>query len=109
MTIFDVAEKFPPCLCRCIARKKHGYAPMSVRELAEKSGLSKSRVAELSLKRSWKGIPIDTISAFSLACGVDLMRPHDTIRYLRKSKRAHLERATKAQREFFLKLFTLRE
>lgn len=81
---------------------------MSVRELAEKSGLSKSRVAELSIKRSWKGIPIDTVEAFTRACGVNLMRPSETIWYLRKSKRVHLERATKAQREFFLKLFRSR-
>ena len=47
---------------------------MSHREIAEKSGLSKSTVSDLSRRTSWNGIDIDTVVAFSQACGIDLLR-----------------------------------
>lgn len=104
MTLLEIADKFPPCLCRLLARKNHGHAPLSVRELAEKTGLSKSTIAELSLRRTWSGVSIDTVVKFSQACGVDLFRPRDTVAYLRRSKRAHLKNADAQQKKFFLRL-----
>lgn len=108
MTILDIAEKFPPCVCRYLARKNHGHKPMTVRDIAEKSGLGKSTVAKLSLLRTWKGVSIDTVVSFSLACGVDLLNPHKVTEYLRRSKRAHLDNVSPIQRKFFHKLFTQR-
>jgi hypothetical protein len=109
MTIFEKAEAFPPAICRYLARKSNGHRPMSVRDIAIASGLSKSKVADLSLKTTWKGVSIDTVVAFSQACGVDLMRPHLVTEYLRKTKRIHLTRVSNVhQREFFQRLFKLR-
>lgn len=105
-TILDIANKFPPCLCRYLARKNHGHKPLSVREIAQKSGLSKSTVAELAVKETWSGVSIDTVVRFSQACGVDLLRPRDTISYLRRARKVHIENADPIQKKFFLKLFT---
>lgn len=109
MTLLEIADKFPPCLCRFLARKAHGHQPLSVRELAQLSGLSKSTVAELSLKRSWTGVPIDTVVRFSRACGVNLVAPREARKYLRRARRVHIENANPQQKRFFLRLFTLHE
>lgn len=105
MNILQIADQFPPCLCRFIARKKNGHAPLSVRELAQKSGLSKSKVATMSLLESWKGIAIEDVLSFSQACGVDLMRPRDARAYLKSSAKVHIQNADPAQKKFFLRLF----
>lgn len=81
---------------------------MSHRDIAHASGLAKTKVAELSLKKSWKGVPIDVVVKFSSACGVDLLRSRKTLAYIREAKRAHLKNATPAQKKFFLKLFSQR-
>lgn len=105
MSLLKIANRFPPCACRYLARKKHGHAPMSHRDLAAATGLSKTKVAELSLKRSWDGVPIDQVEVFARACGVDLLRPKRAVEYLRRAKRVHMQNATPAQKEFFLKMF----
>lgn len=108
MTLLEQADQFPPILCRYLARKKHGYHPMSVRDIAAASGLSKSKVAELSDRTSWRGIAIEDVVAFSLACGVDLQRPSRVMEYIRRSKRVYLARANPQQREFLARIFKLR-
>jgi hypothetical protein len=108
MTLLEVANRFPPIACRYLARKDHGWTAMSHRDLASASGLSKTKVAELSLRKTWDGVPIDVVVRFSLACGVDLMRPKRTLAYLRRARRMHLQNATPAQKKFFLRLFNQR-
>lgn len=78
---------------------------MSHADISKVSGLCIDTVARLSVKRSWKGIPIDQVVAFSSACGVDLHNPKKALRYIREGKRAHLKKVTPAQKKFFLKLF----
>lgn len=77
---------------------------MSCQEIADQAGLSKSYVAHLSAKRSWAGVPIDVVQAFSLACGVDIMRPKPVISFLKRKKKVYLDRATTGQRKFFSKI-----
>lgn len=102
--IFELAEKFPPHVCRLLARKANGRRPMSCRDLAVEAGLSKSYVAELSRKRTWAGIPIDVVEKFSLACGVDLTRTRNVKIYIRRNKKIHLRAAVPVQRKFFKSL-----
>jgi hypothetical protein len=106
MTLIQLANRVPPCLCRVMARKKNGFAPMSHRDLADASGLSKTKVAELSLRRKWDGVPIDQVEAFARACGVDLMNTKRVKDFLRRAKRVHLQNANPAQKLFFQRLFT---
>lgn len=104
MTLLEKADRFPPCLCRYVARKDHGLAPLSHRELAKLAGLSKSTVADLSVKTSWAGVSIDTAVKFSQACGVDLLRPSRAVAFLRSGKKHHLTRLDRQQKKFFLRL-----
>jgi hypothetical protein len=106
MTLIEIANRLPPAACRYLARKDHGHTPMSHRDIAQASGLSKSTVAILSLKRSWNGVPIDVVVRFSSACGVDLMNRKKVTRFLRTAKRVHMRNASPQQKKFFQKMFT---
>jgi hypothetical protein len=101
------ANKVPPFLCRLVARKRSGWHPMSCADIGKKAGLSKSYVASLSLKTSWKGVPIEVVERFSEACGVDLLHPQDTLKYLRESKMIFTKLCSKSQARFFIKLFAV--
>lgn len=109
MTLLQIAEKFPPSLCRFCARKKHGLVPMSHRDLAAVSGLCKSTVAKLSKKQSWKGVSIDVVVRFSAACGVDLRNPKRAVDFLKNGKKSHILKAGINQRKFFAEIFSRRE
>lgn len=103
--MLEIADRFPPFVCRFVARKDHGTKPMSHTDLAKASGLSRAYISVLSRRRSWKGIPINVVDRFSKACGVDLLTPKHTIRFLRYAKKNHLAGATIAQRKFIASLF----
>lgn len=105
MTLLEKADRLPPYICRYVARKKHGTEPMSHTDIAKASGLSRSFVAVLSKRRTWKGIPINVIDSFSIACGVNLSTPSETIDFLKNSDKNHLNGASLAQRKFIASLF----
>jgi hypothetical protein len=106
MNLFELAERFPPCVCRLLARKDRGTHPKSSKDIADESGLSKSFVAVLARRRTWKGIPVDVATRFALACGVNLADPGSTIEYIRTRKKVHLRRANPAQRRMFQRIMT---
>lgn len=107
-TLFEIAERFPPRICRLLAHKR-GAAPLSHREIASLSGLSKSTVAALSTKSTWAGISIDTVVKFSRACGVNLAAPSKTLDYIRRRKQAHLKKAKGNQAKLVGRLLTLQK
>jgi hypothetical protein len=107
MSLLSIADKVPPFVCRIVARKNHGWQPMSIRDIAEASGIKKSRVAEISRMTSWRGIAIEEVDAYSRACGVDLENPWKTIEYIRESKFAFMENASARQRRVYKELFQL--
>lgn len=103
--LFTVAERFPPRLCRFVARKANGRRAMSHRDIAHASGLSIGCVAKLSLKSSWKGVDIDIVERFATACGVNLLSPFEANKYLTQAgPRIHVARANWQQRKFFERL-----
>lgn len=86
-------DRLPPCLCRLFARRTdgaRGWVPKSHQDIAEDSGLPRSSVADMSQKRSWRGVRIDEADRFAHACGVNLADIEDAIKRLR-SQRARLQ------------------
>lgn len=79
---------------------------MSCQDIADKSGLSKSMVANLAQRDSWDGIPIDTVTKFAMACGVNHLKLERTLDFMRRKPMSHLKRGTRAQRRHFGKLMT---
>lgn len=63
---------------------------MSHDEIAQRSGLSKSMVSTISRMRSWEHLSLSTVDRFSQACGVNLLKPNLTRRYIRTRKLAHV-------------------
>lgn len=48
---------------------------MSYRDIAARSKLSKTRVIQISKLDRWDDLPVRVVEAFSLACGVNLLKP----------------------------------
>lgn len=63
-------ERYPPILCRLLARNRPGGRAMTNEELAEKSGLDGATVHFLSSQGSWRGIDVYTLRSFTDACGI---------------------------------------
>lgn len=97
-------NRFPPMLCRLLARTRHGTRPMTTVELSAASGLTRERVTQISGLPSWEHLPLRDIEAFSRACGVNLLAPHEQRKFLRRRKRAYLERAAAGQRKLLARL-----
>lgn len=101
-------EKFPPFLCRILARKNRGRAGLSHLELSKLSGLSKSKVAELSFKTTWAGIPVDIVDRFSTACGVNHLQTKLQVDFLvRRQLGNYILRAPHSRKVMYRKLFSL--
>lgn len=97
-------NRFPPFLCRYVARDKTGRRGLSNRQIAMKAGLTKSTVDRLARKHTWNGLRIDTIEAFSKACGVDLLHPSRQIDFLKRRKRKHARALPPSQRRYLQKI-----
>lgn len=104
MSLFSIVEKFPPRLCRFLARKAHGQKPMSHRDISKASGLSVGCISKLSMKTSWKGVDIDIVERFSNACGVNLLATSRQKEFLERRKHAHILSGDRQQKKFFARL-----
>lgn len=96
-------NKFPPCLCRLVARKDGGMKLMSNRDIAARAGLSKSSVIKISRLERWDTLPLKTVESFSRACGVDLLQPSRHIHFLR-TRGNYLKGGTPQQKKLVLRL-----
>lgn len=75
-------------MCRLIARvttdgKKQ--QPMSAKEIAKASGLSKRTVDWLSLKDEWHHVTVDVMCRFREACGVTAQNQGKQLYYFTRS------------------------
>lgn len=94
----------PPFLCRIMARKKKGWAPMSIADIAIKSGLTRFKVAKISVLRQWDNVTISDAEKFATGCGVDLLHPGPHKKWLRESGLVHITRAGVSQRRMFSRM-----
>lgn len=86
-SFFDRMDRFPPILCRLLARVPRGRALTSV-EIADKSGLSVMQVNSIATQTDWRGIDIPTARAFMAGCNTDLSKRSHCVRldmYLRSN------------------------
>lgn len=84
-TLVEYLDRLPPCIVRLVARRpNHHGQRMSLHEIARASGLSYGAVMRLSMKKTWANVPPATIDRFAKACGVDMLRPSRTKKYLRR-------------------------
>lgn len=110
--LLDRLERVPPFLCRILARKNNGHRGLSHEELAKLSGLSRSTIAELSFKTSWKGVTVDVADRFAAACGINHHRSiYRQVEFLKWRAVAMLKGRGRgggaAQRQMYHRLFGL--
>lgn len=88
MTLLQTLDKFPPCLCRIVARHpkntKYG-SRLTLHEIAKKAQLSYGVVVRLSRQKTWFGATLEQAEKFSWACGVDLLHPARKTQYLKRT------------------------
>lgn len=73
LTFEERLRRYPPCLCRLLAKKRWG-PPLSSAEIAACSWglLSPAAVDDLAQHISWDNIPLGQVHAFLAGCGIDL-------------------------------------
>lgn len=107
MTLLTKIDRLPPVAVRLLARTNHGYRGLSHKEIALRSGIPKTTVADLSFKTTWAGIPVDVIDRFATACGVDFFHARHQVRTLLRRQKVYIYRAPYSQRLMYDKLFDL--
>jgi len=67
-------DRFPPVICRLLARHKDGGRVVAWRteEIASRAKMSPAEIMLLSQRVSWDGVPVDTMLRFTTACDIDL-------------------------------------
>lgn len=80
-----------PQVCRLVARKCNGRRPMTNADIAHVSGLSRATIKRLYRLDRWDSVPLKTAFLYSMACGVDLMRPWITLDFIRRRKATHMK------------------
>lgn len=87
MTLRERLNRFPPFLCRSVARKGRGYEMLNLREIAKRSGLPLATVSRIAYLRTWDSLSLGVIERFSLACGVDVLHPRRHVDWLKRRKK----------------------
>lgn len=72
---------------------------LTVRELAERSGLPRSTVCAISKLTTWRSVAIGDAEKFSRACGVDLLRLRRHIEYVKHRMKSSIRNASPIQRK----------
>jgi len=74
LTIEQRLRRFPPIVCRLLAREGRGRTPtlLSDQQIADNSGLSVAQVKGLSHLLAWDDVTCAQMLAFSSGCGIDL-------------------------------------
>ena len=88
------ANLLPPLLCVLVARENGRPIPLGV--IAKRAGMSQQRAVHIYGLNWWRGVPIEQVDAFCLACGVTHKNRRQHLRYLRrtmtaKTPLAHIE------------------
>lgn len=104
----DLLNRITPVQCVAIARRldRRGV-PITIAEIASRSGMSIQRATWIGRQSSWGSVSVGQASAFMAACGVTLRNHALQLRYIRNtSKRdwpmAHLARLSWKQRKSLL-------
>ena len=93
-------NKFPPFLCRFVARDKSGQRPLSNQDIAKRSGLNEQAVCKICRLKTWNDLTLDTIERFSSACGVNLLHPRRHLDFLKRRSQIHAKKSLRLYSSF---------
>jgi hypothetical protein len=105
-SIWQQIDRFPPILCRLLARVPRGR-PLTTEEIATASQLPPAKVEALSISTSWHGVDVYEMKRFMLACHMDIASPAAINRiedYIRKGAKFSYLRRSKQWEAYYLPL-----
>lgn len=99
----DKAKKFPPALCRLLARdRRHG---LSHAQLAERIGIARATVQKITYAADgWEKVPYGVMVRFMEACGVDPMVAHPIHDFMKRRKLAYMANASPQTKKMYNRL-----
>ena len=110
---WEMFDKFPPPLVRCLARRKVAgshIVALSDQEIAMSADLSLDKIKEISQSLTWDDITIEEAQKFCSACNFDVFNSLDRNRagaYLRKGAKFLYLRTSPYWVDTFLPLIKL--
>ena len=110
---WDMFQKFPPPLVRCLARRKVAgshIVALSDEEIAMTADLSLDKGKEISQSITWDGLSVKDAKNFCKACNFDIFNSLDRNRagaYLRKGAKFLYLRSSPYWGDTFLPLIKL--
>lgn len=90
ITLLDCLKSMPPYLVRLLAR--NGSRPLTCYEIAERSGLSSTRVKKISRADNWLNIKTGETIRFMAACGVEVLHLKKPLRVVRATNNLRMAR-----------------
>ena len=83
MSLLKKSDRIPPFLCIAIATgRKDGLTLGQVSALAHVPLRTMERISSIS---SWKTVRMETADSISTACGINLLHPGKSLRYLKNT------------------------
>jgi hypothetical protein len=83
-TFLAEVEKFPPFKCWLLARHTD-HTPITQAEIATATGWPLKKVRRFCGLQTWRGVPVEDIDTFRLACGITRHNEHRHHYYLKRS------------------------
>jgi len=80
LTLVEWLDQLNPKRCRLVART--GKRAWTSAEIAGRSGLSVRKVERLSVRDTWMDVPIETVQAFWIGCGITMANRNRHLHYL---------------------------
>lgn len=71
MTFWRKLRRYPPILCRLLARHRYGRI-LSDEEISVRAGLAVYEVAAIGAMTSWDDVPVGKIRSILIGMGIDL-------------------------------------
>ena len=103
ITLYAKLQALPPYKVRWLARsRKRSRAVMTSEQIAERAGLSRSFVDEISRMRNWNTVSVETMLRFFAGCGIEPLRQQRALEKLRSWETAvpaYLKRKMRANDE----------
>lgn len=85
-TFLEEANRLPPLLCVLCARQNR--APITLKMISERSGMSLQRVVAIYGMDWWDSVPAGEMDRFREACGITRKNQRQHLRYLRETMKA---------------------
>lgn len=89
-------NRFPPCLCRVIARDERGR-PLTSHEIAERGGISRTQVDRIARLTDWASVPIGTADRYLYGSNINPFQLRRHVQFAKRLRDASNPRIVRAR------------